>query len=47
MLYQYKALPNPEAEIRVAVLQPGAYHDEIRVAFFSRPFGPGTISKVL
>lgn len=33
MAYQYKPLSNLEGEIRVAILQPGAYNDEICASF--------------
>jgi hypothetical protein len=45
--YKYQALPDPEAEVRVAMLQPGAYHDDICISFFSRPFGSRAVSEVL
>jgi hypothetical protein len=33
MSYQYKPLAHPDAEIRVALLQHGAYDDEIHISF--------------
>jgi hypothetical protein len=35
--YEYKPLPDPSKDIRVARVLPGAYDDEIRVEFFPRP----------
>jgi hypothetical protein len=31
--YQYKPLGDPDNEIRLAVIQPGAFDDDIRIAF--------------
>lgn len=44
--YQYKPLSDPEAEIRVAVLQPGVYIDELCVSFRIRRLLIGKTSQI-
>jgi hypothetical protein len=36
MSYVYQQLQNPETDIRVAVLHPGSFEDEIRISFRTR-----------
>jgi hypothetical protein len=36
MAYQYESLAHPEYEIRVAVLQPGEFIDDVQVKFVVR-----------
>lgn len=36
MAYQYHALSDPDAKIRLALIEPGFYNDEIRVSFQTR-----------
>jgi hypothetical protein len=34
--YQYKTLEDPDNEIRLAMIQPGAFDDDIRISFILR-----------
>jgi hypothetical protein len=36
MSYVYRELEDPETDIRVAVLHPGSFEDEIRISFRTR-----------
>jgi hypothetical protein len=37
-MYQYEPLGNPNNEIRLAVVQPGAFDEAIRITFRNREF---------
>lgn len=37
MAFQYTPLDDPETDIRLILLQPGAYDDDLRILFKQRP----------
>jgi hypothetical protein len=44
MLYRYDKLENPETEIRVAVVLPGSFEDEIHICFRTSRLKKGELS---